>query len=115
MQIITYLRGEVDNCRVGNVLGEEPCGGGHVGGHVGGRLFLRQDKERLQEGKGGAGLGGDVQERHGVLVEHIVGDRAVRHHSLLDPAQTRRAPSVSPSALQFHLPYAVLHRPPLNC
>ncbi len=68
------------------VLGHKASGGGDVGGHIGGRLLLGQDEESFEESESGAGLCGDLQEGQRVLVEHIVGDGAVRHKPLLDPA-----------------------------
>lgn len=81
-----YLGVEADNGWMRGVLGHKASRGGDVGGHIGGRLLLGKDEQSFEEGEGGAGLRGDLQEGHRVLVVHIVADGAVCHESLLDAA-----------------------------
>lgn len=94
-----HLGGQVGHGWVEGVPGEEAGGGGDIRGCVGGSLLLGVDQKGLEEGVGGPRLGGDLQEGHRVFVEHIVADRVVRHHSLLNPAQhAKKMAAFSPCA-----------------
>lgn len=84
--------GEADDDRLGGFCGEESGGGGDRGGDHCGGLLLGQDEESLEEGEGGTGFGGSLQEAARILVENVHRRCLLCQQLLLDPAIPYRPP-----------------------